>query len=181
MLSYFIQFQNITETQGFSKSFATPQNFEIKQQHKYSCTTMDKAAISILHIRMDKVIQTASYKKQTLFSQDHSLISRDLVQSTPCLPIHGEIVTITLRIRPWEASIIILKVMNIITNAVIFMLQEVADVDRDVDFLITIILVFLILSSLFTLNRPQRVHLQRHCLRLQIPITHIQVINPLMF
>ena len=143
--------------------------------------TMDKSDVSILHIRMDKDIQTASHKKQTQFSQDHSLISRDLVQSTPCLSKHGEIVTTTLRIRPWEASIIILKVMNFITNEVTFMCQEVVDVDRDVDISIIIILVFLILSPLFILNRLQQVHIWRHCLQLQIPITQIQVINKLMF
>ena len=38
MFSYFIQFQNITDAQGFSKSCATPQNLETKQQHKYSRT-----------------------------------------------------------------------------------------------------------------------------------------------
>ena len=38
ILSYFIQYQNITDTQGISKLFATPQNLEIRQQHKYICT-----------------------------------------------------------------------------------------------------------------------------------------------
>ena len=38
MLSYFIQFQNITNAQGFSKLFTTPQKLETKQQHKYSRT-----------------------------------------------------------------------------------------------------------------------------------------------
>ena len=81
--------------------------------------TMDKAAISILHIRLDKDIQTASHGKQTLLKQDHSLITRDIVQFTPCLPIHGETVTTIRRIRPWEASIIIPKVMHIITKEAI--------------------------------------------------------------
>ena len=35
MLSYFIQYQSITDTQGFSKPFANSQNLEIKQQHEY--------------------------------------------------------------------------------------------------------------------------------------------------
>ena len=38
ILSYFIQYQNITDTQRISKLFATPQNLEIRQQHKYICT-----------------------------------------------------------------------------------------------------------------------------------------------
>ena len=34
-LSYFVQFQNITGTQGISKSFAISRNLEIRKQHKY--------------------------------------------------------------------------------------------------------------------------------------------------
>ena len=61
------------------------------------------------------------------------------------------------------------------------MLQEVADMDRDVEDLIIIILISLILFPLFRSNRLQRVHLQRHCLQLQIPITQIRVINKHLF
>ena len=43
MLSYFNQFQSITNTQGFSKSFETPQNLETKQQHKYSRTNCGRS------------------------------------------------------------------------------------------------------------------------------------------
>ena len=117
--------------------------------------TVDEATVFILHIRIDKDTQTAFPKKQTPLSQDHLFISRGLAQSTSCLPIHGEIVSTTQRIRPWKANIIALEVMNIIVNETNFMFQEVADVDRDVDVLTTIILVFLILSLLFILNRLQ--------------------------
>ena len=43
MLSYFIQFQNITNAQGFSKLFATPQNSETKQQQEYSRTNRGRS------------------------------------------------------------------------------------------------------------------------------------------
>ena len=43
MLSHLIQFQNITDTQGFSKSFATSQNLEVGQQHKYSHTNWGRS------------------------------------------------------------------------------------------------------------------------------------------
>ena len=38
MFSYLIQFQNITDTKGISKSFATSQSSHVRQQHKYIWT-----------------------------------------------------------------------------------------------------------------------------------------------
>ena len=35
MLSYFIQFQSITDIQGTSKSFAVSQSLDTRNQHKY--------------------------------------------------------------------------------------------------------------------------------------------------
>ena len=38
MLTYFVQFQNITDTQTMSKSFSTTQELSTLRQHKYTRT-----------------------------------------------------------------------------------------------------------------------------------------------
>ena len=43
MLAYFVQFQNITETQTMSKSFSANQELSTKRQHKYICTNRGRS------------------------------------------------------------------------------------------------------------------------------------------
>ena len=64
MLSYFIQFQSITDTQGISKSLQFLRVWKSCNSINKFVLTMDKVAVSLLLTRADKNIQTAFCEKQ---------------------------------------------------------------------------------------------------------------------
>ena len=108
--------------------------------------TMDNVVDFLPLFRAVKLILIAfcGNQKQTL--KDLLWTFEDLVQFTPCLLIHGGIVTIIQRIRPLRVTIIIIiiQIRIAIIGTEIIPSQEVrdVDVDMDVDVVPTMFLVF---------------------------------------
>jgi hypothetical protein len=78
---------------------------------------------------------------------------RDLVQFTPCLPIHGGIVSIIPRIRPLKVRIAICTLWRPIVDQDIIIQHEGKVVDLDVGMIIIIFLVLLIHSQPYIFNK----------------------------
>jgi hypothetical protein len=94
----------------------------------------------------------------------------DLVQVTPCHPIHGGIVTIIPRIRPLRVKIIIIIIIIIQIKIAIIGTEIIpshkvrdVDVDTDVDVVPTMFLVFPIHFRHYTFNKLLQMFLRTHC------------------
>jgi hypothetical protein len=107
---------------------------------------MDKVVAFLPLFKAVELILTAFCRNQKQTLKDLLWTFEDLVQFTPCLPIHGGIVTIIPRIRPLRVNIIIIiiQIRIAIIGIEIIPSQEVRDmdVDTDVDTVPTMFLVF---------------------------------------
>ena len=131
--------------------------------------TMDNVVDFLPLFRAVKLILIAfcGNQKQTL--KDLLWTFEDLVQFTPCLLIHGGIVTIIQRIRPLRVTIIIIiiQIRIAIIGTEIIPSQEVRDVDVDtdvdMDVVPTMFLVFPIHFQHCTFNKLLQMFLWTHC------------------
>ena len=128
--------------------------------------TMDKVVAFLPLFRAVELILTAfcGNQKQTL--KDLLWTFKDLIQFTPCLLIHGGIVTIIPRIRPRRVNIIITIQIRIATlGTEIILSQEVRDVgmDMDVDVVPTMFLIFPIHVRHYTFTKILQMFLRTHC------------------
>jgi hypothetical protein len=122
MLSYFIQFQSITDNQRGLKVYSASQGLNNERQHKYSGTN-------------------------PLWTFG------DLVQFTPCLSIHGGIVSIIPRIRPLKVRITICTLWRPIVDVDIIIQQEGEVMDLDMGVVLIMFLILLAHSLPHTYNQ----------------------------
>ena len=83
----------------------------------------------------------------------------DLVQFTPCLPIHGGIVSIIPRIRPLKVRITICTLWRPIVDTDIIFQQEGEVMDLDVGVVLIMFLILLTHSQPYTFNKLQQMFL----------------------
>ena len=84
----------------------------------------------------------------------------DLVQFTPCLPIHGGIVSIIPRIGPLKVRIAICTLWKTIVDADIIILQEGEAVDLDMGVVLIMFLILLTHSQPYIFNKLQQMFLR---------------------
>ena len=121
--------------------------------------TVDEVDISLLLSRVVGAILNGSHGRTQVFKA-HLWTFRDLVRFTPCLPIHGGIVSIIPRIRPQKVRIVIHTLWKAIVDADIIIRQEGEVGDMDVGVVLIMFLALLTHSLPYTFNKLRRMFLQ---------------------
>ena len=125
---------------------------------------VDKVDISLLLSRVVGTILNGFHGRTQVFKA-HLWTFGDLVWFTPCLPIHGGIVSIIPRIRPRKVRIVICTLWKAIVDADIIIQQEDEVGDLDVGVVLLMFLALLTHFLPYTFNKRQQMFLQMRFLQ----------------
>ena len=82
MLSYFVQFQSITDTQWISKSYSVSQSLDTRKQHKYICTIRGQSR------RFPSSLQSGQAEMDLIARETKSTVSGPFVDFQGPCPVH---------------------------------------------------------------------------------------------
>ena len=120
--------------------------------------TVDKVDIFLPLTRAVKILLTRFHGRIQAFKAPLWTFG-DLVQFTPCIPIHGGIVSIIPRIRPLKVRITICTLWRPIVDTDIIFQQEGEVMDLDVGVVLIMFLILLTHSQPYTFNKLQQMFL----------------------